>query len=256
MKSPDVIDKIVRVSFKYVKNFRPQHETASEIGDEFEDKIDFLLPRGVQIISRRDEYRFGMDIPSSSGLRHEIDKIVWYGNALVVMEFKHLIVDSVIKNPFLIFFGKLLDYYLTMLRLGFKEKLYAIFLTCDKKIPDNVRLFCFTWGIQLVDPSIRPPAVLEYVSEQLSKYKRQGLLFGFSNEYINSLNRRCRRLNNIVRKGISEILYRDPSTVRYLLFDVANILEFGMSRSLLDEQKAINQEADDLLSQLRKETRT
>lgn len=249
----DTIEALVCRCFKYVKRFKPQEETPKGIGDEFEDRFDDFLPRAVEILSRRGEFRFGLDVASASGLRHETDKILGIDDILVVMEFKHVIIDPIKKNPFLIFWAKVMDYYLSFLRSNFKERLYMLFLTCDREIPDDVRLFCFTWGIVLIDPVLRPPDVLVFLSGRLLDKKKEGFLFGIEESYLSSLHRRAIRLCQATRKDINVILFKDPSSFRYLLLNLDKLPTWRDTGILLKEQKLINDEIEKLLEQYRSE---
>lgn len=156
----DLLDRLICRSYRYVCHFKPESESAYDIGHEFEKKLDNYLPKGVEVLSRAGEFRMGIDRGSDSGLRHETDKVMQVGQAVVVAEFKHSIVDPTIKNPFLIFWAKLMDYRISLLRCDYVYPMYALFVTKDRSITDSVRKFCYAWGIVLVEPNLRPLDVL------------------------------------------------------------------------------------------------
>ena len=249
----DSIDYLIRRCYKYVKNFKPQKESPKDIGDEFEDEFEKVIPNDIEILSKRGEFRFGVDIPSASGLKHEIDKVLQLNDILIVIEFKHKIIDPVKKNPFLIFWAKVMDYYLSLIRSRWARKLYVLFLTCETNIPDEVRFFCYRWGINLIDTEIRPPDVLVFLSKELLEKKKEGFFLDREETYILSIYKRTKKLCQNVRKNFGEILYQEPSSFKYARLNLDMLPTQEISKNILKEQKQLNKEIEELLKQYRAE---
>lgn len=251
--SPDIIKLVARL-FVYVKDFQPMANTAKKIGNEFEDRWERHLPPGFEIISRRGEFRFGRDISSYSGLKHEEDKILKRHNDTIVIEFKHAIIQEAVKIPFLVFWAKTLDYQLRLIQLDFRDKLYSMFVTCEPQIADDIRAFCYMWGIILVDPTLRPPEVLFTMLRELDDRLRKARVGEKTRrDEIRPLMKRAGALILQARKGIGEILYRDITSGSFATVDFRKLGNSLDAMGLLREQKQIDSTVSDLKDRFRRD---
>lgn len=105
---------------------------------------------------------FGRGLETLSKLMHELDFIGWTENSVCVFELKLYEVADLPKDMLLVFYHKVLDFYLKNISFFKGQRLYLMLPTRYAPIDDTMRMLCFSLGIELIDTELYPVRLIEY----------------------------------------------------------------------------------------------
>jgi hypothetical protein len=157
----DVLYRICKDLYCVVRFYNFRSKEGVGRGHELQDVFQkYCLSQGIELVERRGNLTcFGRK--GISGLGHEVDGTVQSDERKILIELKAYTYD-VPKHQVMLFNEKSLDFYLAFVKEGKPCPLHRVLIS-DSSMNTEVRRFCYTWRIIIVEPQILPlPVVLEY----------------------------------------------------------------------------------------------
>ena len=170
----DNYEQMIYKLAKFVYNYRADSRlSALQQGRDFEKQLYSVIDKMADITKLSESGRFdlGIDAKTLSGLNHELDGTVTDGKNIYIFELKHYFSGEVSKDMLLIFNQKIWDFAFYWLQRVQEVHFSPIFLTQCQNIRSDLRIFCYLWGITLIDRELLHPVVLKRTLDQRENKK-------------------------------------------------------------------------------------
>jgi hypothetical protein len=166
--TPELIE-FLKICYRFL-NKDWQHIFREPIPDQgFEENFRKVCVNELKNwrISNIREMRLGQDIPTMSGILHEIDIVALHEKATAIVELKHWESSTPSKNEMIILHAKLLDYLAANPTLMLKD-ICPIFMSVSG-MDESGLAACLGLGIHPIGPCLRPLPILIDSAQRMEK---------------------------------------------------------------------------------------
>lgn len=195
----------------------PRYTEERDQGFERTFREHFWQRLRPDLVSSVHDLSFAASLSTLSGLAHELDLLARWENQEWVFELKNGGGSDINKEMLMVFHEKILDFYLANYGFLFGFRIMRGFLTGAGYIDNNLRAYCATWGIVLIDNELLPIPALPALLKEKKKWAGSGQLPGVEEDEVQEAEEEAQELVEHACRPLGEIIalsdLRDQLTI-------------------------------------------